>query len=168
MPAHVPRKVIFIVIRFGQSVWATSGSASPTLVESNSLYSHVASQPVSSIAAREGKGFVDTEALAPRHMWGCILKLPESALLELESQYAAGFSPDGHASDIAMVDAAAWWHVFNVLWRLPTALEADYRRDESSLRQQLIGWLTCFSEMGSRQEQMSRLRESARLLPLFL
>ena len=63
-----------------------------------------------------------------------------------------------------MVAAAGRWHIFHVIWRLPTALERDYLRGLTSLRQQLLAWLDAFVQIVDAYGHAPALGGSSRAL----
>ena len=65
---------------------------------------------------------------------------------------------------MAKPSAAARWHVFHVVWRVPTALEGDYPRGLSSLRQQVLAWLDAFAEIVAALGHAVALGEAAEAL----
>jgi len=111
-----------------------------------------------------------TEALAGRLMWGCQLRIPERILEQMDDAYRGAFSKayppicDDRLYAKTMAEAAARWHIFHVIWRLPTALEGDYQRGLSSLRQQFLGWLDTFAMLTESFDHMSILGNCARRL----
>ena len=111
-----------------------------------------------------------TEALAGRLMWGCQQRIPEKVLALMDDAYrdvfAAAYPPicDDRLYAKTMAEAAARWHIFHVIWRLPTALEGDYQRGLSSLRQQFLGWLDTFAMLTESFDHMSILGNCARRL----
>ena len=64
----------------------------------------------------------------------------------------------------AMVDAAARWNIFHVVWRLPDAIERDRPRGPSTLRQQLLAWIEAFAELSEEFHTMPALGRSARAM----
>jgi len=111
-----------------------------------------------------------TEGLAGRLMWGCQLRIPETVLKMMDQAYRDVFSEectlvrDDHQYALTIAQAAARWHIFHVIWRLPTALERDYQRGLSSLRQQLLAWLDAFGVIADENNQMPALRDCAEQL----
>ena len=71
---------------------------------------------------------------------------------------------DGGGGTRALAEAAARWHVFHVIWRLPTALERDYLRGITRLRQQLLAWLEEFAGVAEECGHATALGSSARAL----
>jgi hypothetical protein len=63
-----------------------------------------------------------------------------------------------------LAEAAARWHVFHVIWRLPTALERDHQRGITRLRQQLLAWLEGFAAVAEECGHATALGASARAL----
>src|SRR5262249_15740131 len=64
----------------------------------------------------------------------------------------------------ALGEAAARWHIFHAIWRLPTALERDYQRGLTRLRQQQLAWLEGFAAVAEECGHATALGSSARAL----
>jgi hypothetical protein len=62
----------------------------------------------------------------------------------------------------ALVEAGARWHIFHVVHRLPDALMNDRQRGLTTLRQQVIAWLTAFADLSEEFGYMQALGASAR------
>jgi hypothetical protein len=110
------------------------------------------------------------EGLAGRLTWGCTARIPAGVVEEMGAAYRTAFQAgcsaarDDRCYRQALVAAAARWHIFHVIWRLPAALERDYPRGPSSLRQQLLAWLEAFVEVADRYGHTPALGGSARSL----
>jgi hypothetical protein len=93
------------------------------------------------------------EGLAGRLTWGAASRIPAGVVRTMEEAYrqalAAGCAAarDDALYRRALMEAAARWHVFHVIWRLPTALARDYQRGITRLRQQLLAWLDGFAAL---------------------
>src|SRR5215831_5766537 len=61
----------------------------------------------------------------------------------------------------AMVEAAARWSVFHMIWRVPDAIKADRPRGGATLRQQVLAWLSAFVEMSEEFDHFPALGKSA-------
>ncbi len=110
------------------------------------------------------------EGLAGRLTWGCMSRIPSPVMEAMDRAYRAAFQDgcpaarDERVYREAFVEAAARWHIFHVIWRLPTALERDYVRGLTTLRQQMIAWLDAFAEIVDIYGHTPVLGESAREL----
>ena len=56
------------------------------------------------------------------------------------------------------------WHIFHMIGRLPTALERDYQRGPTSLRQQFLAWMEAFAAITEAAEHLTALGQAARML----
>ena len=68
----------------------------------------------------------------------------------------------------AKVEASAHWHIFHVTVRLRQALrnDTDAQRGPSTLRQQVIAWLSAFAEISDETNDLRALGKCAsRLVP---
>jgi hypothetical protein len=99
----------------------------------------------------------------PGHItWGCYMRSPPHVVERMDRVYqealasACPAARDREAWQRARAMAAARWHIFHVLTRLPAALQEDRPRGETTLRQQLLAWL----------EAAGRLAEEAATLPV--
>src|SRR5262249_39833931 len=67
------------------------------------------------------------EGLAARLTWGCMSWIPAGVVRRLDAAYreelaaGCGAAREDLPYRQAIVDAAARWHVFHIIWRLPTA-----------------------------------------------
>ena len=61
----------------------------------------------------------------------------------------------------AKVEASAHWHIFHVTVRLRHALEKDYQRGPSTLRQQVIAWLSAFRDISGETNDLRAMGQSA-------
>jgi hypothetical protein len=110
------------------------------------------------------------EGLAGRLTWGCMSRIPADVVRAMDAAYreelASGClaARDDRLYRQALVAAAARWHVFHVIWRLPTGLERDYLRGLTSIRQQLLAWLDAFVEIVDEFGLATALGESARAI----
>jgi hypothetical protein len=106
--------------------------------------------------------------LAARLTWGCSARIPAGVVRRLDAAYreelaaGCGAAREDRPYRQAVVDAAARWHVFHVIWRLPAALERDFPRGLTSFRQQLIAWLDAFVAIVDTFGEVAALGESAR------
>jgi hypothetical protein len=111
-----------------------------------------------------------TEGLAGRLMWGCQLRIPEKVLRMMDDAYRDWFGrsyrsiADDRLYKLAIAQAAARWHVFHVIWRVPTALKENYQRGLSTLREQLIAWLDAFDLIAEQSGHVPGLAHCARQL----
>jgi hypothetical protein len=107
------------------------------------------------------------EGMPGRMTWGCLMRLPARILPLLDRAYQAQFT-QRHAeiSDEmfhqAMVEAGARWHILHVVHRLPDALTGDRQRGLTTLRQQVVAWLTAFADLSEEFCGMPALGLSAR------
>jgi hypothetical protein len=110
------------------------------------------------------------EGLAGRLTWGCMSRIPAEVVRDMDTAYHTAFQKgcaaarDDRRYREAFVEAAARWHIFHVVWRLPTALEGDYPRGLTSLRQQLLAWLDAFVQVVDTYGHAPALGASARAL----
>ncbi len=85
--------------------------------------------------------------------WGCINRIPKHLYRPFEERYRKELSATCMAATNetlfrqAMIEAAARWHIFHLIWRVPGALKADRPRGGATLRQQVMAWLSAFAEM---------------------
>jgi hypothetical protein len=110
------------------------------------------------------------EGLAGRLTWGCMSRIPTDVVGAMDRAYRTALAErcadvrEDAAYQQAVVMAAARWHIFHVVWRLPTARERDYLRGLSTLRQQMLAWLDAFVEVVDLFGQTPHLGSSARAL----
>ena len=110
------------------------------------------------------------EGLAGRLTWGAASRIPAGVVGAMEEAYRQALATGCAAArdDVlyrrALAEAAARWHVFHVIWRLPTALERDYQRGITRLRQQLLAWLEGFAAVAEECGHATALGSSARPL----
>jgi hypothetical protein len=110
------------------------------------------------------------EGLAGRLTWGSASRIPEEAVRAMEAAYRGALAGgceaarDDRLYREAVVLAAARWHIFHVIWRLPTALDRDYQRGRTRLRQQFLAWLDAFVRVVEGDGSMPALEGSARAL----
>lgn len=108
------------------------------------------------------------EGMPGRMTWGCMMRIPDRLLPEMERVYQAELArwlPEAVDDDRfhrAMADAGARWHVFHVVWRVSAALTADWQRGPSTARQQVLAWLDSFGSMSEEFRQWRALGRSAR------
>jgi hypothetical protein len=107
------------------------------------------------------------EGLAGRLTWGCMSRIPASVVRAMDAAYREELATgcvaarDDRLYRQAFVEAAARWHVFHVIWRLPTGLERDFPRGLTSFRQQLLAWLDAFVGIVDEFGVATALGESA-------
>lgn len=90
-----------------------------------------------------------SEGMPERMTWGCTMAFPRDVADQIASAYQAELAihaPDLPHSPYARSEAAARWNVFHTLVRLPRALEGDFQRGPTRMRQQTIAWLRAFCE----------------------
>jgi hypothetical protein len=110
------------------------------------------------------------EGLAGRLTWGCTSGIPAEVVRAMEAAYREELATgcvaarDDRLYRQALVEAAARWHIFHVIHRLPTGLERDYPRGPTSFRQQLLAWLDGFVGIVDEFGEATALGESARAL----
>jgi hypothetical protein len=110
------------------------------------------------------------EGMPHRLTWGCTKRIPRRLYSRLDKVYQCELSrghkelADDRMFHAAMMAAAARWNVFHTIWRVPDALHADRPRGATSLRQQVVAWLSAFSEMSAEFSQMPSLGNSAQRL----
>jgi hypothetical protein len=108
------------------------------------------------------------EGLAGRLTWGAAARIPADVVRAMEAAYRQALmvgcaaARDETIYRCALAEAAARWHVFHVTWRLLTALERDYPRGITRLRQQLLAWLDGFVAIVEECGHMTALGVSAR------
>jgi hypothetical protein len=108
------------------------------------------------------------EGLAGRLTWGCMSRIPADVVRAMDVAYreelATGCAAAAEVGPYrqALVEAAARWHVFHVVWRLPTGLERDFLRGLTTFRQQLLAWLDAFVGVVDEFGWATALGESAR------
>src|SRR5262249_56818183 len=110
------------------------------------------------------------DGMAVPLIWGCMSRIPADVVHDMDTAYRTAFQ-EGCATARedrryrqALVEAAARWHIFHVIWRLPIALERDYLRGLTSLRQQLLAWLDAFVQVVDIYGHAPALGDSARAL----
>jgi hypothetical protein len=107
------------------------------------------------------------EGIPHRMTWGCINRVPKRLFLPIEEAYRRALSTGCPAARNesrfrqAIVEAAARWSVFHMIWRVPDAMKADRPRGAASLRQQLLAWLSAFVEMSEEFDRYPALGRSA-------
>jgi len=110
------------------------------------------------------------EGMPHRLTWGCTKRIPGRLYSHLDKSYQCELSrgykeaADDRFFHGAMISAAARWNIFHTIWRVPDALQGDRPRGPTSLRQQVVSWLSAFSEMSEEFNQMLSLGNSARRL----
>jgi hypothetical protein len=107
------------------------------------------------------------EGLPGRMTWGCIMRIPIRILPLMEAAYLRQLTQRHQEISEkmfrqAMVEAGARWNIFHVVHRLPDALKADRQRGPTTLRQQLVAWLTAFADLSEAFCGMRALGISAR------
>jgi hypothetical protein len=107
------------------------------------------------------------EGIPHRMTWGCINRMPKRLFLPFEEAYRKELSTGCPAARNesrfreAMVEAAARWSVFHMIWRVPDAMKADRPRGAASLRQQLLAWLSAFIKTSEEFGRFPALGKSA-------
>jgi hypothetical protein len=110
------------------------------------------------------------EGLAGRLTWGCMSGIPADVVRDMDATYRTALQAgceaahDDRRYTEALVEAAGRWHIFHVIWRLPTALERDYLRGLTTLRQQLLAWLDAFVHIVDAYGHAPALGDSSRAL----
>jgi hypothetical protein len=110
------------------------------------------------------------EGLASRLTWGAASRIPAGVVRAMEEAYREALAAGCAAArdDVlyrrGLAEAAARWHVFHVIWRLPTALERDHQRGITRLRQQLLAWLEGFAAVAEECGHATALGASARAI----
>jgi hypothetical protein len=107
------------------------------------------------------------EGMPGRMTWGCMMHIPGRILPLMDAAYQAQFMQNHPeiSSEMfrqAMIEAGARWHVFHVVHRLPEALSKDRQRGLTTLRQQVVAWLTAFADLSEELCGMPALGVSAR------
>ncbi len=107
------------------------------------------------------------EGMPGRMTWGCMMRIPARLLPLMDAAYQSQLTqkhPEISEEMFrrAMIEAGARWHIFHVIHRLPDALTKDRQRGLTSLRQQMIAWLTAFADLSEEFCGMSALGTSAR------
>ena len=107
------------------------------------------------------------EGMPGRMTWGCMMRIPTRILPLMEAAYQTQLTQKhpGISEEMfrqAMVEAGARWHILHVVHRLPDALAGDRQRGLTSLRQQVIAWLTAFADLSEEFRGMRALGVSAR------
>ena len=108
------------------------------------------------------------EGMPGRMTWGCMMRLPDRLLPDMERAYQTEIArwlpeaADSAAFHRAMADVGARWHVFHVVSRVSAALTADWQRGPSTARQQVLAWLDSFGGMSEEFGRWPALGHSAR------
>lgn len=107
------------------------------------------------------------EGMPGRMTWGCMMRIPARILTFMDKAYQAQLKQrHPRMSDAtlreASVEAGARWHIFHVVHRLPDALMSDRQRGLTTLRQQVIAWLTAFADLSEEFGHLQALGASAR------
>ena len=102
-----------------------------------------------------------------RMTWGCMMRIPARILPLMDAAYQTQLKQKHpEMSDetfrLALVEAGARWHIFHVVHRLPDALMNDRQRGLTTLRQQVIAWLTAFADLSEELRYFQALGTSAR------
>ncbi len=111
-----------------------------------------------------------TEGLAGRLIWGCASRIPPEVLHEMDTAYRDALAAEYAAAQDnrlymrALAEAAGRWHIFHMIGRLPTALERDYQRGPTSLRQQFLAWMEAFAAITEAAGHLTALGQAARML----
>src|SRR5215831_2684893 len=91
------------------------------------------------------------EGIPHRITWGCVNRIPRRLFTRLEEAYRNELvtgcvaAKDKSRFWQAMIEAAARWSIFHIIWRVPDALRADRPRGAATLRQQVLAWLSASS-----------------------
>lgn len=107
------------------------------------------------------------EGMPHRLTWGCTKRIPRRFYSRMEKSYQSELAKtySDAANDAlfrtAMIYAAARWNIFHTIWRVPDALQGDRPRGATSLRQQVVAWLSAFVDMTEEFNQMPALGNSA-------
>ena len=108
------------------------------------------------------------EGMPGRFTWGCMMRIPQHLVSEMEAAYRTHLvrgcqeATDDTVLRNAMADAGARWHLFHALTRVPIALEEDYQRGPTTLRQQVVAWVDSFADLSEETRSYSALGRSAR------
>jgi hypothetical protein len=100
--------------------------------------------------------------------WGCQMRIPRHIQNSMEKAYqsslALGYAAvtDDRLFYRSLVEAGARWNILHIIHRLPDALDHDYQRGLTTLRQQVVAWFEAFADLSEAQGQMQALGESAR------
>ena len=107
------------------------------------------------------------EGIPHRMTWGCMNRIPKRLFPPFERAYRQQLSTGCPAAREerrfrhAIVEAAARWSVFHMIWRVPDAMKADRPRGGATLRQQVLAWLSAFIETSEEFERFGALGKSA-------
>ena len=110
------------------------------------------------------------EGIPARMTWGCMKRVPRKVADEMERIYREELAKgcpdalDDTTFNRAKVEASAHWHVFHVNVRLSKALLEDYPRGPSTLRQQVVAWLSAFAEISEETDDLLALGDCGRQL----
>ncbi|HZS10023.1 MAG TPA: hypothetical protein VFD58_34665 [Blastocatellia bacterium] len=110
------------------------------------------------------------EGLPGRLSWGCVMRIPDRVIERMEPAYrrelvkGCAVAADDDVFHRAMIEAAARWHVFQVLSRLPDCLTVDATRGPTTRRQQFLAWMDGFAGMTREFGLMTALGDAAREL----
>ena len=107
------------------------------------------------------------EGMPARFTWGCMMRIPERTKSLMDAAYKSQLMQNypairGEVFKRAMIEAAARWHIFHVVHRLPDALRGDRQRGLTTLRQQILAWLAAFADLYEEFGGMPALGISAR------
>jgi len=93
------------------------------------------------------------EGMPGRMTWGCMMGIPPQVVQSMQETYLRRIQRwvheafDQRATQTAMADAAARWHIFHVVCRLSEALQIERPRGPTSLRQQTSAWIRAFIQI---------------------
>jgi hypothetical protein len=110
------------------------------------------------------------EGVPARTTWGCIMHIPAHLGTQMEKMYRGEFVKgclevaDDRLFCQALAAAAARWHVFQVLHRLPACLAQDAPRGPTTRRQQYLAWMDAFAALAEETGSMTALGTSARAM----
>lgn len=107
------------------------------------------------------------EGMPGRMTWGCMMRLPARVIRAMDAAYQTQMTrrrPEitDEMMRRARVEAGGRWHVLHVVHRLPEALEGDRQRGLTTLRQQVVAWLTAFADLSEEFAGLPSLGTSAR------
>lgn len=109
------------------------------------------------------------EGMPGRMTWGCMMRMPTRVISLMDAAYQTQLKqkhPEISDETLrqALVEAGARWHIFHVVHRLPDALMNDRQRGLTTLRQQVIAWLTAFADLSEEFSYLQALGASARTM----
>jgi hypothetical protein len=116
------------------------------------------------------------EGVPHRMTWGGMIRVPRALYPAMDNAFQQALAQTCPPADDATVfgraltEAAAHWHIFHTLDRLPNALaitadqpiSQDRLRGPSSLRQQVLAWTQAFADISEESGHLPTLGRSAR------